>query len=67
MQVRGTKRKKEADRQRRRQDKAEAAAEREAARQRAIETGHRVPGAGPEVGEPQPSLVPDANRKPRQP
>lgn len=56
MQPKGTKRKKEADRQRRRKDKETAAAERKAARERAIELGVRQPGAGPEIGEPQAPL-----------
>jgi hypothetical protein len=58
LQPRGTKRKKESDRLRRRQEKAEAAAERKAARDRAIELGLITPGSGPEMGEPQPPLDP---------
>lgn len=65
MQPRGTKRRKEADRQRRRKDKETAAAERKAARQRAIELGVRQPGTGPEMGEAQAPIdgVPQAGNR----
>jgi len=61
---RGTKRKRESDRLRRRQDKETAAAERKATRQRAVELGVRQRGSGPEMGEAQAPLVTDTSRKP---
>jgi hypothetical protein len=62
MQARGTKRKKESDRQRRREAKAGVAAERKAAKLRAIELGVFKPGTGPEMGEPQPPVDPSLPR-----
>jgi len=58
MQSRGTKRKKESDRQQRRKAKEETAAARKEARKRALETGSVSRGSGPEVGEAQPPLDP---------